>query len=125
MKLIDDGTVKNLEIMIKNRDLEIQRLNMINTIQPSTVKNVLEALKIAEAHIEEDGHHSKEAVLQLINNAIDELEPQPKVRCNNCMRVWHDEDDLPQIVLIREGKEDEIIKGCPDCGTDACLMDLV
>lgn len=42
----------------------------------------------------------------------------PKVRCNNTMKEY-DEDDL--IMLEDDG---EYYKGCPCCQTDAYLMDL-
>lgn len=40
-------------------------------------------------------------------------------RCNNCMRLFKSDDGLE---LFKDG--DEWFKGCPDCRTDAYLMDL-
>lgn len=47
-----------------------------------------------------------------------------RIRCNNCMTIWNNEDELPVITIIRKGKEDEIVKGCSCCGTDSCIMDI-
>ena len=44
----------------------------------------------------------------------------PKVRCNNCMQLWIDDDDVP---LIRESNGG-MYHGCPTCNTDGFLMDL-
>lgn len=40
-------------------------------------------------------------------------------RCNNCMRMFEDDDDLK--LFCDNG---EYYKGCPDCGTDEYLMDM-
>jgi hypothetical protein len=42
-----------------------------------------------------------------------------KVRCNNCMEVFEDDDYLK--ILEDDG---EFFKGCPVCLTDEYLMDL-
>lgn len=39
-------------------------------------------------------------------------------RCNNCMRVFRDDE----LELFRDG--DEWFKGCPNCKTDEYLMDI-
>lgn len=41
------------------------------------------------------------------------------IRCNNCMREY-EEDDL---VLMRD-KGGDWMHACPDCKTDAYLMDM-
>ena len=43
-----------------------------------------------------------------------------KIRCNNCMRVFDEEEDLE---MIDEG-EGYFFLGCPECKTDEYLMDL-
>jgi hypothetical protein len=42
-----------------------------------------------------------------------------EIRCNNCMKVFKNEDELT--VLEEDG---EFYKGCGDCRTDAYLMDM-
>ena len=50
------------------------------------------------------------------------MENTIKVRCNNCMCLF-EEDDL---VLLEEGEGEDVeyYKGCPNCLTDGYLMDL-
>lgn len=62
------------------------------------------------------------------------------IRCNNCMKTFKNEEDLSKILIteaddkeegvlyhgqqFREGEDQEVINGCPNCLTDAYLMDL-
>lgn len=41
-----------------------------------------------------------------------EFIPDYEIRCNNCMRLFKNEDDLAEF-------------GCPTCKTDEYLMDLI
>jgi Zn finger protein HypA/HybF involved in hydrogenase expression len=46
-----------------------------------------------------------------------------KIRCNNCMKHFQDEDEL---VILQDKTDTQIsyMKACPDCETDSYLMDL-
>jgi len=48
-----------------------------------------------------------------------EKEVAVTMRCNNCYRLFEDEEDLE-----RMEDEDGAFLGCPDCKTDEYLMDL-
>ena len=41
------------------------------------------------------------------------------IRCNNCMALFEDEDDLELIEV-----DGEYFTACPNCKTDGYLMDL-
>ena len=41
-------------------------------------------------------------------------------RCNNCMREFDCDDDLELVELPNK----DICNGCPNCRTDAYLMDI-
>jgi len=45
-----------------------------------------------------------------------------KIRCNNCMRIFEDENELEffESMLFYE----DSFLGCPDCETDEYLMDI-
>ncbi len=45
---------------------------------------------------------------------------QKTIRCNNCYRLFTNDDELE---IIPDGKE--FFKGCPVCKTDEYLMDLI
>lgn len=49
-------------------------------------------------------------------------------RCNNCMKVFSDDSQLEileDVCFSIDGENNlEFYKGCPDCKTDAYLMDL-
>ena len=42
-----------------------------------------------------------------------------KTRCNNCMKMFEDEEDLKFVEDLGGG-----VRVCPNCGTEAYLMDL-
>ncbi|WP_180358553.1 hypothetical protein [Bacillus tropicus] len=44
-----------------------------------------------------------------------------KCRCNNCMKVFKDDDEFE---LLKDEQSNEFYKGCPSCKTDSYLMDL-
>jgi len=48
-------------------------------------------------------------------------------RCNNCMKVFSDDSQLEileSVYFPSMENDPEFYKGCPDCKTDAYLMDL-
>lgn len=49
-----------------------------------------------------------------------EFIPDYEIRCNNCMRLFKNEDDLADLE-----DEDGPFMGCPTCKTDEYLMDLI
>lgn len=64
-------------------------------------------------------YDSKEQAENAANN------PAIKIRCNNCMRIWNSEEDLPYIYgSTKTHPEPDEFKGCPDCQSDEYLMDL-
>lgn len=47
------------------------------------------------------------------------MKMNPLLRCNKCGRKFHTEEEL---IILPDGHE--YYKACPDCKTDAYLMDL-
>lgn len=68
--------------------------------------------------VENEAYYVAEAVAEAILYYKDDENDTQSVQCNMCM--WRgDEDDL-----TLEKEEDETFKACPNCKTDAYLMDL-
>lgn len=46
------------------------------------------------------------------------------IRCNNCMCIFESDDELVKYPIVEDGVVVETIDACPDCLTDAYLMNL-
>ena len=58
------------------------------------------------------------------------------IRCNNCGKIFANDDDIPLLIGWENGKVElyevekmyksggEVFRGCPHCMTDGYLMDM-
>jgi len=47
--------------------------------------------------------------------------PEPRTRCTECGAEWDCDDDVP---LLYDAVAGEHYHGCPQCNTDAYLLDI-
>ena len=46
------------------------------------------------------------------------------IRCNNCYKIFNNDEDLEMLCDFKDTERPEFYKGCPDCKTDGYLMDI-
>lgn len=63
---------------------------------------------------------STKSIIEQLKELKKQFLQEHKIRCNNCMRYYSDEEEL---LLLYSDKTDEFFRACPHCKTDAYLTD--